>query len=161
MERNITPHLKKIVNDIEKILNRIPHDLKNKGGFYVDHYMEECLESVDRINELQNVTIRQKLKAKKRIFEVYFKLQEYKGPHIAHHNNQRIIYAGGLGYASVSKAVLTERLGKAVDHYWKPTKKRKCLQLDISMVICKFKQTTEEWKLDMAKQKKNILNEVH
>ena len=161
MARNITPHLKKIVNGIENILNRIPHDVKHKGGFYVDHYMEECLESVDRVNELQNVTTRQKLKAKKRIFEVYFKLQEYKGPEVAYHDKQRIIYAGGLGYASVSKAVLTERLGKAIDHYWKPTKKRRCLQLDVGMVICNFKQTTEEWRQDMVKQKKIILNEMH
>ena len=123
--------------------------------------MEECLESVDRVNELQNVTTRQKLKAKKRIFEVYFKLQEYKGPQVAYHDKQRIIYTGGLGYASVSKAVLTERLGKAIDHYWKPTKKRRCLQLDVSMVICNFKQTTEEWRQDMVKQKKIILNEMH
>jgi len=161
MERNITPHLKKIVNNIEKILNRIPHDLKNKGGFYVDHYMEECLESVDRINELQNVTIRQKLKAKKKIFEVYFKLQEYKGPHIAHHNNQRIIYSGGLGYASISRAVLTEKLGKTINHYWKPNKKSKCFTLEKHMVQYIGKQTFEEWKLNMSEQKKNILNEMH
>ena len=156
---NPRPQLNRIVNDIEKILDRIPHDVKHKGGFYVDHYMEECLETVDRINELQNVTLRQKLKAKKRVFEVYFKLQKYKGPHVAYHDEQRIIYTGGLGYASVSKAILTQRMGKTVNHYWKPNKAPPTTDrpiFDISEY--KGKETIEEWRTKMAAEKKAILD---
>ena len=158
---NPRPQLNRIVYDIEKILDRIPQEVKHKGGFYVDHYMEECLETVDRINELQNVTTRQKLKAKKRVFEVYFKLQGYKGPHIAHHNDHRIIYTGGLGYASVSKAVLTQRMGKTVNHYWKPNKAPPIGDrpiFDISEY--KGKETMEEWRAKMAAEKKAILDEL-
>ena len=35
---NPTPQLNSIVSDVKKILNRIPHDVKKKGGFYIDHY---------------------------------------------------------------------------------------------------------------------------
>ena len=162
---NPRPQLSRIVYDIEKILDRIPHDVKHKGGFYIDHYMEECLETVDRVNELQNVTIRQKLKAKKRIFEVYFKLQKYKGPHIAYHNDHRVIYTGGLGYASVSKAMMTERMGKTVNHYWKPRAASDVTfkterPSPTSAWSYKGKETMEEWRDKMAAEKKAILNEL-
>ena len=158
---NPTPQLNSIVSDVKKILNRIPHDVKKKGGFYIDHYMGECLESVDRVNKLKNISIRQKLQAKKNIFEVYFKLQEYKGPQVAYHKKKRIIYTGGVGYASISKAVLTEKLGKAIDHYWKPPKKLRCCILDNYMVQYIPKQSMDDWRIQMIEQKKEILSEMY
>ena len=159
MSRNVTPQLNKLVYNIEKILNRIPHDIKHKGGFFIDHYMKECLETVDRVNKFVNITTRQKLKAKKRIFKVYFKLQKYKGPHVSHHDKQRIIYAGGLGYASVSRAILTERMGKTVNHYWKPTKPTPIIY-ETDGWSYQGKETMEEWKAKMTAEKESILNEL-
>tara|TARA_R110002020_G_scaffold454055_1_gene669318 strand:- start:56 stop:547 length:492 start_codon:yes stop_codon:yes gene_type:complete len=153
------PHLlTRLVQEIKNIPDRIPHDIKKKGGFYIDFYLNKCLETVDRINELNNITTRQKLKARKDIFEVYFKLQDFKGPEVQDHKRDRLIYVGGLGYASVAKAVLTEKMGRAVNHYWKPPKKKppSLVDFDLSLVY-NPKPTMQDWRNSMAKQKIEVL----
>jgi hypothetical protein len=162
MKRNITPTLRKIVKEIQNIPDRIGHDIKKKGGFYLDFYLNKCLETVDRINEFNNITTKQKLRARKNIFEVYFKLQDFKGPERQDHKKDRILYVGGLGYASVSRAVLTERLGPTVNHYWKPPKKKPAISIDISGNISyNVKPTLEDWNNLMVKQKQELMDEVH
>ena len=158
MKRNITPILRKIVKEIQNIPERIGHDVKKSGGFYLDFYLNKCLETVDRINSISNVTTRQKLRARKDIFEVYFKLQEYKGPEIQYHKKERIIYSGGLGYASLANAVITQRIGKTVNHYWKPPKKKPAISLDMDgPIVYNRKQTVGDWRELMAKQKREVL----
>ena len=158
MKRNITPTLRKIVKEIQNIPERIGHDVKKKRGFYLDFYLNKCLETVDRVNEISNITTRQKLRARKDIFEVYFKLQDYKGPEIQDHKKERIIYTGGLGYASLANAVITKRIGKTVNHYWKPPKKNPAISLDMEgPIVYNRKQTTGDWRELMAKQKQEVL----
>ena len=157
-KRNITPTLRKIVREIQIIPERMGHDIKKQGGFYIDYYLNKCLDTVDRVNKISNVTTRQKLRARKDIFEVYFKLQEYKGPEIQYHKKERIIYSGGLGYASLANAVITQRIGKTINHYWKPPKKKPAISLDMDgPIVYNRKQTTGDWRELMAKQKQEVL----
>ena len=158
MKRNITPTLRKIVKEIQNIPNRIGHDIKKGDGFYLDYYLNKCLDTVDRINKFTNATTRQKLRARKDIFEVYFLLQDYKGPEKSYHKKQRIIYTGGLGYASLANAVITQRIGKTVNHYWKPPKKKPAISLDMDgPIVYNRKQTIEDWRELMAEQKQGVL----
>tara|TARA_R110000765_G_scaffold77777_1_gene152895 strand:+ start:761 stop:1258 length:498 start_codon:yes stop_codon:yes gene_type:complete len=157
-KRNITPTLRKIVEEIQNIPERIGHDVKKKGGFYLDFYLNKCLETIDRVNELSNITTRQKLRARKDIFNVYFKLQDYKGPEVQSHKKERRIYSGGLGYASLANAVITQRIGKAINHYWKPPKKKPAISLDMNgPIVYNKKPTVEDWRGLMTKQKQDVL----
>ena len=158
-KRNITVTLRKIVKEIQNIPERIGHDTKKKGGFYLDFYLNKCLETVDRVNKISNVTTRQKLRARKDIFDVYFKLQEYKGPEIQDHKRERIIYSGGLGYATLANAVITQRIGKTVNHYWKPPKKKVSVSIDFgSCIVYNPKPTMQDWRNLMVEQKIGVLN---
>ena len=150
--------LNRIVKEVQNIPNRIGHDIKKKGGFYLDFYLNKCLEAVDRTNNINNITIRQKLRARKNIFEVYFKLQDYKGPEVQDHKKERIIYVGGLGYASTANAVITQRLGKSVNHYWKPPKKKLAVPIDFELsLVYNPKPTMRQWRKEMKEQKKEVL----
>ena len=158
-KRNITVTLRKIVKEIQNIPERIGHDTKKKGGFYLDFYLNKCLETVDRVNKISNVTTRQKLRARKDIFDIYFKLQEYKGPEIQEHKRERIIYSGGLGYATLANAVITQRIGKTVNHYWKPPKKKVSVSIDFeSCIVYNPKPTMQDWRNLMVEQKIGVLN---
>lgn len=158
-KRNITVTLRKIVKEIQNIPERIGHDTKKKGGFYLDFYLNKCLETVDRVNKISNVTTRQKLRARKDIFDIYFKLQEYKGPEIQDHKRERIIYSGGLGYATLANAVITQRIGKTVNHYWKPPKKKVSVSIDFgSCIVYNPKPTMQDWRNLMVEQKIGVLN---
>ena len=158
-KRNITPRLRRIVREIQNIPNRIGHDLKKEGGFYLDFYLNKCLDTVDRINKFTNITTRQKLRARKDIFEVYFKLQDYKGPEKNYHKKEKIIYTGGLGYASLANAVITQRIGKTINHYWKPPKKKPAISIDFGLpLVYNPKPTMQDWRNLMVTQKKEVLN---
>ena len=101
---------------------------------------------------------RYKLRARKDIFEVYFLLQDYKGPEKSYHKKQRIIYTGGLGYASLANAVITQRVGKTINHYWKPPKKKPAISLDMDgPIVYNRKPTMEDWRGLMTKQKQDVL----
>ena len=160
-KRNITPTLRKIVKEIQVIPDRIGHDLKKQGGFYIDYYLNKCLDTVDRINKINNVTTRQKIRARKDIFEIYFRLQDYKGPEINYHKKERIIYTGGLGYASLANAVITQRIGKTVNHYWKPPKKKPAISIDMDIpLVYNRKPTMDDWRKLMTVQKEQVLGKV-
>ncbi len=160
MKTYYKPHLlTRLVQEIQNIPNRIGHDIKKKGGFYLDFYLNKCLETVDRINNLNNITTRQKLRARKNIFEVYFKLQDYRGPEVQDHKKERIIYVGGLGYASTANAVITQRLGKSINHYWKPPKKKPAISIDFGLsLVYNPKPTMKQWRKEMTIQKRGVLH---
>ena len=151
--------LNRLVDEIQSIPSRIGHDVKKKGGFYLDYYLNKCLKTVDRINDISNITSLQKLTAKEKIFNIYFKLQDYKGPEVQYHKKERIIYAGGLGYASLANAVITQRIGKAINHYWKPPKKKVSVPVDFgSCIVYNPKPTMQDWRNLMVEQKIGVLN---
>ena len=151
--------LNRLVDEIQSIPSRIGHDVKKKGGFYLDYYLNKCLKTVDRINDISNITSLQKLTAKEKIFNIYFKLQDYKGPEVQYHKKERIIYAGGLGYASLANAVITQRIGKAINHYWKPPKKKVSVSVDFGLcIVYNPKPTMQDWRNLMVEQKIGVLN---
>tara|TARA_R100001244_G_scaffold67051_2_gene55000 strand:+ start:257 stop:751 length:495 start_codon:yes stop_codon:yes gene_type:complete len=150
--------LNRLVDEIQSIPSRIGHDVKKKGGFYLDYYLNKCLKTIDRINDISNITSLQKLTAKEKIFSIYFKLQDYKGPEVQYHKKERIIYAGGLGYASLANAVITQRIGKTINHYWKPPKKKPAISLDMDgPMVYNRKPTMQDWRGLMTKQKQEVL----
>ena len=142
------------------------------GIFYKNYYTKTNLTSMDPVslhknlqilerNKINNVTTRQKLRARKDIFEIYFRLQDYKGPEINYHKKERIIYTGGLGYASLANAVITQRIGKTVNHYWKPPKKKPAISIDMDIpLVYNRKPTMDDWRKLMTVQKEQVLGKV-
>tara|TARA_R100000656_G_scaffold20156_1_gene18176 strand:+ start:370 stop:930 length:561 start_codon:yes stop_codon:yes gene_type:complete len=173
-KKKVAPNLRRILNRIENIPERIPVDIAKKGGFNLDFYLDECIDTIERVYNMRNLTHFQKKRARDRIFDVYTKLQEYAGVEVDYHrtDERKLVYledlrvveskspdvrSGGLGYASISNATLTQRVGKTVDHYYNPTKTKPVEPVDDPTWKYVGKETTEEWRERMKKEKETLL----
>ena len=191
--RNYNRGIKLIENLIKKtenILRRSNYHMVNQGSTPVEPLKNYCLKNIETLNKLNRkaLDIPDTLYdyAKRRMFDIYFELQEYRGTERQILNNNREIalediinlldkhsvesYAansrtGGLGFSSISGATLY--VSEAMDHneYWKPPKKRGELKGTMvgsyGPIEYKPKQTIEAWRDEMSLQKKEIMDEVY
>ena len=110
------------------------YDLRKRGASPIDTYMDRCLRYAEQINDLTQVPDRQKVPARRRIFKVYFNLQDYNG--IEHTQEEHLedmmgdldlaiveahsadVRSGGMGYSSVSNVMMAGGLGLPKNPYW-------------------------------------------
>jgi len=173
-KKKVAPNLRRILNRIENIPERIPVDIAKKGGFNLDFYLDECIDTIERVYNMKNLTNFQKKRARDRIFNIYTKLQEYGGVEVDYHvtRERKLVYlddlkvveskspdirSGGLGYASVSHATLTQRIGKTIDHYYNPPKVKPVEPINDPTWEYKGKETMEEWRERMKEEKEILL----
>ena len=140
-------------------------------GIPIDIYMNDCLKYIDTVNNLKNISKRQKEKAKKRLFNIYFSLQDYQGAErqtrkpwpqgkeiaLADLRGEYLISAdafkGGLGFSGISSGMFLQQSGPKHDQYWKPTPKSKVKTAPSSM---------HEWMMEDYEEKRSLtLDEFH
>ena len=179
--------VEKLIKSTENILKRSLTHVKLQGNSPVEPLKNYCLRNIEALNKLNRKALGIPdivyEHAKKRMFEIYFSLQEYRGAERQIEPTKEVpldsilnmldehaiesyaaeVRTGGLGFASVSGATLY--VSEAMEHneYWKPPKKRSNFldKPDYGMVEFKPKQTIEAWREDMALQKKEIMDEVY
>tara|TARA_R100000750_G_C2329067_1_gene89437 strand:+ start:281 stop:868 length:588 start_codon:yes stop_codon:yes gene_type:complete len=179
--------VEKLIKSTDNILKRSLTHKKLQGNTPIEPLKNYCLKNIEALNKLNrkalNIPDIVYEHAKKRMFDIYFTLQDYRGAErqlqrtaevpldsILNMLDEHAIesYAaemrtGGLGFASVSGA--TFYISEATDYneYWKPPKKRSSIldKPDYGVVEYKPKQTIEAWREDMALQKKEVMNEVY
>ena len=179
--------VEKLIKSTENILKRSLTHVKLQGNSPVEPLKNYCLRNIETLNKLNRKALGIPdivyVHAKKRMFEIYFSLQEYRGAERQIEPTKEVpldsilnmldehaiesyaaeVRTGGLGFASVSGATLY--VSEAMEHneYWKPPKKRASMldKLDYGVVEFKPKQTIEAWREDMALQKKEIMDEVY
>lgn len=164
------------------LMKKVQHDKDKSNSIPIEIYKNRCLGYIERINELKHCNQDDIKYAKKRLFNVYFYLQSVSGPERQNPGNNEIpieimqvaldqavtdVYrrSGGLGYSVARGLTLSEEKGEPINHYFRKVKKspvyslvtpiEEHLQEDIIKVN---KQTMQEWRDDMAKQKKEILD---
>ena len=164
----------KIINKGENLLKKIGAEINRTQGVHgipIDIYMNDCLKYIDTVNNLKNINKRQKEKAKKRLFNIYFSLQDYqgaerqtrkpwpKGREIALEDlrGEYLISAdafkGGLGFSGISSGMFLQQSGPKHDQYWKPTPKSKVKTAPSSM---------HEWMMEDYEEKRSLtLDEFH
>ena len=180
--------IKDLLIKTDNILRRSNYHVINQGSTPAEPLKNYCLKNIEALNKLNRkaLGIPDSLYdyAKKRMFDIYFELQEYRGTERPIVDNNRELalediihlldeysvesYAaearvGGLGFSSISGATLYT--SEALDHneYWKPPKKRASMldKPDYGVVEYKPKQTIEAWRDEMALQKKGVMDEVY
>jgi len=179
--------IEKLIKSTENILKRSLTHVKLQGSSPVEPLKNYCLRNIEALNKLNRKALGIPdivyEHAKKRMFEIYFSLQEYRGAERQIEPTKEVpldsilnmldehaiesyaaeVRTGGLGFASVSGATLY--VSEAMEHneYWKPPKKRSNFldKPDYGVVEFKPKQTIEAWREDMALQKKEIMDEVY
>ena len=164
----------KIINKGENLLKKIGAEINRTQGVHgipIDIYMNDCLKYIDTVNNLKNINKKQKEKAKKRLFNIYFSLQDYQGAErqtrkpwpqgkeiaLADLRGEYLISAdafkGGLGFSGISSGMFLQQSGPKHDQYWKPTPKSKVKTAPSSM---------HEWMMEDYEEKRSLtLDEFH
>ena len=178
----------KIINKGENLLKKIGAEINRTQGVHgipIDIYMNDCLKYIDTVNNLKNISKRQKEKAKKRLFNIYFSLQDYEGAErqtrkpwpqgkeiaLADLRGEYLISAdafkGGLGFSGISSGMFLQQSGPKHDQYWKPTPKFKVKIAPLSThdwMMEDYEErrplTLDEFHEEMDKQKSEVLYEV-
>jgi hypothetical protein len=134
--------LKRIITKAENCFQRCVIELrKTRGsaGIPIDVYLNTCLDCVEMVNKLPNLSKRERANAREKIFAVYFKLQKYSGSerqtsdpfpkgketHMETIDKPLVSansYKGGLGFSSVADGLFLQKSGSKSNPYWKPTK---------------------------------------
>jgi len=137
--------LKRIITKAENCFQRCVIELrKTRGsaGIPIDVYLNTCLDCVETVNRMPNLSKKEKADAREKIFAVYFKLQKYSGPERqtrhafpdGKETHMEVIdkplasansYQGGLGFSGVADGLFLQKTGRQTNPYWKPTKKAK------------------------------------
>jgi len=179
--------LRRIVTQAEGLLKKLTANQRIVGTVPIDAYRNRCLRHIERVNKLTAYTHEEIEWARRRLFKVYFTLQDYSGserqaealvppsyedqqvnidsvgPQLdeavvsAYQKNQ---HAGGMGFSHSRGMTLSEGMGQPVNLYWNKVlaaKKSPVTQVDPSTVEYKHKETTQEWRDRMAAEKADIL----
>ena len=179
--------LDRIVKKGLTLLKKVQHDQSKSDSVPIEVYKTRCLGYIERINELKYLKFEDIENAKKKLFNVYFYLQSVSGPERQTPHQTEISIeivskaldqavaddygkrTGGLGFSVARGLTLTEDRGEPINHYFRKVKKRPVYSLlppieDNPLVIpieehIVMKQTMQEWRDEMARQKKEILDE--
>lgn len=162
------------------LMKKVQYDQMRSDSVPIEVYKNRCLGYIERINELKYINNDDLENARKRLFNVYFYLQSVSGPErqVPHQTevsieivskalNQAVAddYArkkGGLGYSGATGLTLVEDVGEPINHYFRKVEKKPVtiIRPVNSEYKVNAKQTMEEWKDEMAKQKKEILDGI-
>jgi len=180
--------LRRIVKQAEGLIRKMNYDITQKGTVPIDAYKNRCLDHIERVNQLTAYTHEEIEWAKRRLFKVYFTLQEYSGSErqvealvpplyedqqisidsVEHLLDEAVVHAfqkenfsGGMGFSTSRGMTLMEGMGQPVNQYWNATLaavKHPVKQIDPATVEYKHRETTQEWRDRMAAEKDAILN---
>ena len=172
----------KIIKKAENLLRdiRIKSQKNVMSGIPIEVYKNYCLDYAERLSKLKNITKNQKFEGRKRIFDVYFKLQDYEGPERQTEKGQEIpfsslqsanAYKGGLGFSSISDALFLQASGPKVNQYWKPPPKKPVVLIpkkDYGIIQADYERhkeeagrmTLDEFHEEMKRQKEELLYEM-
>jgi len=162
------------------LMKKVQYDQMRSDSVPIEVYKNRCLGYIERINELKYINNDDLENARKRLFNVYFYLQSVSGPErqVPHQTEVSIEivskaldqavaddYArrkGGLGYSGTTGLTLSEDVGEPINHYFRKVEKKPVTLIRPvnSEYKVNAKQTMEEWKDEMATQKKEILDGV-
>ena len=172
----------KIIKKAENLLRdvKIKQQKNVMSGIPIEVYKNYCLDYAERLSKLKNITKNQKFEGRKRIFNVYFKLQDYEGPERQTEKGQEIpfsslqsanAYKGGLGFSGISDALFLQASGPKINQYWKPPPKKPVVLIpkkDYGIIQADYERhkeeanrmTLDEFHEEMDRQKREVLYEV-
>ena len=172
----------KIIKKAENLLRdvKIKQQKNVMSGIPIEVYKNYCLDYAERLSKLKNITKNQKLEGRKRIFNVYFKLQDYEGPERQTEKGQEIpfsslqsanAYKGGLGFSGISDALFLQASGPKINQYWKPPPKKPVVltpKKDYGIIQADYERVKEEthrmnldeFHEEMKRQKQELLYEM-
>ena len=136
MKASTSYGLKRLVKKAQNLERIVEFDLVKKGTTRIETYKNRCLGYIERLGMLTNVSKEDKEVAARKMYKVYFNLQDYEGaekesdmevsleallPELdmaiveSYAANSR---SGGLGFSSTHGLMLAEGLSAPKDPFW-------------------------------------------
>ena len=171
--------LDRLVKKAQNLERKVEYDLVKKGATSIETYKNRCLGYIERVSQLTNVSNQDKKAAVRKMFKVYFNLQDYEGAEkesdmevsleaLLPELDMAIVEAysadvrsGGLGFSSTHGLMLAEGLSAPKNPYWSLENSVKT-QAPIRDVYYTYKgkQTVVQWRGEMKQQKEEVLRDT-
>lgn len=158
------------------LMKKVQHDKDKSDSVPIEIYKNRCLSYIERVDELKHCDQDDIKYAKKKLFNVYFYLQSVSGAERQNPGNTEVSielvqstleraytdeykHSGGLGYTTARGLTLTEERGEPINHYFRKVKKSPVTYLHTIEEAGEMSgQVIQEWRDEMTKQKKEVLD---
>ena len=173
----------RLIKKAENLLRDIRVESEKTGqvrGIPIEIYKNYCLGYANRLSKLKNITENQRFEGRKRIFDVYFKLQDFKGPERQTIKAREIpfsslqsanAYKGGLGFSGISDTLFLQASGPKINQYWQPSPKKRVTLIpkkDYDTIQADYERhkeesgrmTLDEFHEEVKRQKEELLYEM-
>ena len=168
--------LNRLLKKAEGLERKVEYDIKKTGTTSIETYKNRCLGYIERLGMLTNVSKQDKGVAARKMYKIYFNLQDYEGGEkesdmevslesLLPELDLAIVEAysadlrsGGLGFSSTNGLMLAEGLSAPKDPYWSLENSVKT-QAPIRDVYYTYKgkPTMADHRAEMRRQKEEVL----
>ena len=171
--------LNRLVRKAQNLERKLEYDLVKTGSSSIETYKNRCLGYIERLAMLTNVSMADKKEAARKMYKVYFNLQDYEGAEKESDMEVSLeallpdldmaivetwsaeVRSGGLGYSSTNGLMLAEGLSAPKNPYWSLENSVKTqAPIRDEYYVYKGKQTVLQWREEMKQQKEEVLRDT-
>ena len=171
--------LERLVKKAQGLERKVEFDIVKTGTTKIETYKNRCLGYIERLGMMTNVSKQDKEVAARKMYKVYFNLQDYEGAEKESDMEVSLeallpeldmaivesysaeVRSGGLGFSSTHGLMLAEGLSAPKNPYWSLENSLKT-QAPIRDVyyVYKGKQSVVQWREEMKQQKEEVLRDT-
>ncbi len=176
--------LNRLVRKAQNLERKLEFDIVKTGATSIETYKNRCLGYIERLGMLTNVSMAEKKDAARKMYKVYFNLQDFEGAEqetdmevsleaLLPELDMAIVEAysadvrsGGLGFSSTHGLMLAEGLSAPKNPYWRAENEVKAgvgkegnalIGLGFDISLYKGPQTVVQYRQEMKEQKEEVL----
>jgi hypothetical protein len=171
--------LNRLLKKAEGLERKVEYDIKKTGTTSIETYKNRCLGYIERLGMLTNVSKQDKEVAARKMYKIYFNLQDYEGGEkesdmevslesLLPELDLAIVEAysadlrsGGLGFSTVNALMLAEGLSAPKNPLWSAENSVKTqAPIRDEYYVYKGKQSVVQWREEMKQQKEEVLRDT-
>ena len=176
--------LNRLVRKAQNLERKLEYDLVKTGSSSIETYKNRCLGYIERLAMLTNVSMADKREAARKMYKVYFNLQDFEGAEqetdmevsleaLLPELDMAIVEAysasarsGGLGFSTVHALMLAEGLSAPKNPLWRTYNEAKAgvgkegsalIGLGFDRSLYREPQSVVQWREEMKEQKEEVL----
>jgi len=179
--------LNRLVKKAQNLERKLEFDLIKTGATSIETYKNRCLGYIERLGMLTNVSMEDKKAAARKMYKVYFNLQDFEGAEqetdmevsleellrqldlaVVETHSANVRSGGGLGFSSVHGLMLAEGISPPQNPYWRTENEAKAgvgkegsalIGLGFDIRLYKGPQTVVQYRQEMKQQKEEVLRD--
>jgi len=153
-------YLQNLIKKIETLEKKMHTEMYLHSPVAIEVLKNRCIDAISKIKNANNSLIPYGAKriALNKCWHIYSKLQKYKGAEKATYSNKETPLLYSSNYRSINWGMMGTSKGFRKNPYWRPPKGRSPITIIVApAIVVKNKSPMEEWREEMARQKKEIL----